>query len=229
MLLRRILIGFKLLELRRAHVLNNIIRLPLLEAEPQTLMAVILLIRLILVVLDLHEITVSGRRVQAQAHQAGDGSCLGNAAEGPGLLVLELDEVVVRSDHFVGLVDGGFEEFRQSKPLACHLVAVICVDELVVVDTVWGIAFDAVYCRLAAVECDDLGSVSRDRGRVVWVAHVIYECLSRWAQLDALRRVRLIVFACCCLSRFKLLSGRTRCVWKARVCAGCDVVMGRHI
>jgi hypothetical protein len=62
----------------------------------------------------------------------------------------------------------------------------------------------------------------------VWVEYVIHECLPRGAQLDALRRVGFVVFAGRCLPRFKLLSRRTRRVWKSRVRAGLDVVVRRH-
>lgn len=65
--------------------------------------------------------------------------------------------------------------------------------------------------------------------RKLWVAHVFYECLPRGAQLDALRRVGLVVFTCRCLSGLELLSRRTRRFWKPRVCAGLDIVVRRHI
>lgn len=145
-------------------MLNHIIRLPLLETKPQSLMTITLLIRLILVVLDLHKFAVSSRRIQAQAHETGDGGCLGDAAKGPGLLVLELDEVGVGADHFVAFVYGGAEEFGEGEPLPRHFVAVVGVDELVVVDAVGGVALYALDGRLAAVECDDLEHVNQVAG-----------------------------------------------------------------
>lgn len=57
----------------------------------------------------------------------------------------------------VGFVDGGVEEFGEREPLAGHFVAVVGVDELVVVDAVWGVAFYAGDGGLAGVEGDDLG------------------------------------------------------------------------
>lgn len=59
----------------------------------------------------------------------------------------------------VGFVDGGGEDFGKGEPLAGHFVAVVGVDELVVVDTVGGVAFDALDGGLAGVEGDDLGRV----------------------------------------------------------------------
>ena len=64
MLLTRTLIRLKLLHLRAVHVLHNLICLPFLEAKPQTLVRVVLVIRLILVVLDLDEVAVDGGWVE---------------------------------------------------------------------------------------------------------------------------------------------------------------------
>lgn len=119
-------------------------------------MAVIFLICLIFVILDLHKIAVLGCGVQAQTDEASDGGSLRDQPESPGLLVLELNHVVVGADDLVRLVDRGIEEFRQGKPLSCHFVAVVGVHELIVVDTVWSIAFYALNCGLARVEGDDL-------------------------------------------------------------------------
>jgi hypothetical protein len=156
MLLIRPFILFKLLQLRRIHMLDHIIRLPLLEAKTHTLMTIILVVGLVLVVLDLHKLAVLCRGIQAQRHQTGDCGGLGDEAEGPGLLVFELYHVVVGTDYLVGFVDGGFEEFGEGEPLACHFVAVVGVDELVVVDAVSCVAFHAFDGGLAGVEGDDL-------------------------------------------------------------------------
>ena len=47
-------------------MLRNIVRLPLLEAETNAFMRVILVVRLIFVVLDADEFTVFGRRVKRE-------------------------------------------------------------------------------------------------------------------------------------------------------------------
>jgi hypothetical protein len=60
----------------------------------------------------------------------------------------------------VGFVDGGVEEFGEREPLARHLIAVICVDELVVVYAVGCVAFYALDGGLAGVEGDDLWVLS---------------------------------------------------------------------
>jgi hypothetical protein len=110
MLLRCILISLKFLKLRRVHMLHHVISLPLLEAKPQPLMTVILIIGLILVILNLHEVAILGRRVQRQRDEPGDSRCLWDQTERPRLLVLELDELVVGADDLVRLVDAGVEE-----------------------------------------------------------------------------------------------------------------------
>lgn len=63
-LLPRALIRLKLLHLRAVHVLHNLICLPFLEAEPQTLVRIVLVIRLILVILDLDKVAVDGGWVE---------------------------------------------------------------------------------------------------------------------------------------------------------------------
>lgn len=72
------------------------------------------------------------------------------------MLVLELDDFVVGPDYLVPFVYGGIEEFGEREPLAGHLVAIVGVDELVVVDAVRCVAFYAGDGGLAAVEGDDL-------------------------------------------------------------------------
>ena len=103
-------------------------------------MTVILIIRLIFMILDLYEIAVDGPGIQTQTHQRIDRRRLGNYFERPALFVLELDQVFVVLDDFVALVDGGGEEFGQREPLPGHFVAVVGVDELVVVDAVGRVA-----------------------------------------------------------------------------------------
>ena len=54
------LVGLKLRHFRRVHMLHNRICLPLLEAETQTLMRIVLVICLVLVVFHLDELAVNG-------------------------------------------------------------------------------------------------------------------------------------------------------------------------
>lgn len=131
-------------------------------------MAVVLVISLILVVLHLDEIRVHGVRVEAERDQGVDGSRLGDDLESPGLLVLELDHVLVVADDFVALVFGVLEELGEGEPLAgwdlmlvaaamfqgcglglTHLVAIVGVHKLVIVDAVRGVAFHALDGGLA--------------------------------------------------------------------------------
>ena len=76
----------------------------------------------------------------------------GDDLESPGLGVLELDEIAVVDDDLVAFVVALLEEFGEGEPLAGHLVAVVGVDELVVVDAIGGVALDTVDCDVAAVE-----------------------------------------------------------------------------
>ena len=85
-LLTRPLIRLKLLHLGAVHVLHNLVRLPFLEAETQTLVRVVLIVRLILVVLDLDEVAVDGGRVQRQGDEGIDGGGFGNDFESPRLV-----------------------------------------------------------------------------------------------------------------------------------------------
>lgn len=133
-------------------------------------MAVVLVVGLILVVLDLNEIGVDSIRIQTQRDQRIDSGRLRDDLERPALLVLELDQVLVVLDHFVTLVLGLFEQLGEREPLSGHLVAVIGVDELVVVDAVTCVAFHTFDSRLAGVEGYD----------------VVDKSLSLWGELDAL-------------------------------------------
>ena len=64
MLFTRSLISLKLLHLGAVHLLHNLVCLPLLKTETETLMRVVLVIRLIFVVLDLDEVAVDGGWVE---------------------------------------------------------------------------------------------------------------------------------------------------------------------
>ena len=84
-LLPRAFIRFELLHLRAIHVLHHLIRLPFLEAEPQTLVRVVLVVRLVLVVLDLDEVAVDGGRVKRKRDERVDGGGFGDDFECPRL------------------------------------------------------------------------------------------------------------------------------------------------
>jgi hypothetical protein len=133
MLLSRILILNKRLNFLRIHMLHHLISSPLLNAKTHTFMTIILIIRLILMILHLDELAIHRPRIKTQAHQHTDRRRLRNQPKRPALLGLEPDEIAVVLHDLVFLIDGGVEEFRQSKPLPSHLVAVVDVDELVLV------------------------------------------------------------------------------------------------
>jgi len=59
-LLSSALVLLKVLDLVAVHVLDNVVGLPLLEAETSTLVRVVLVVGLVLVVLDLDEVRVNG-------------------------------------------------------------------------------------------------------------------------------------------------------------------------
>jgi hypothetical protein len=136
------------------------------------------------VVLDLHEFRVYSLRIQTQSHKSIDRSGFRNELECPRLLVLELDDFVVAADDLVAFVlgpgsvhqshailgegrhrelfdtcstlDSRFKQFRQSEPLARHLVAIIGVYELIIIDAVGRVAFYTLDRWLAGVEGDDV-------------------------------------------------------------------------
>jgi hypothetical protein len=153
-------------------------------------------------VLDLHKLRVYSLRIQTQRHKSINRRRFGNELESPRLLIFELDDFVVAADDLVALVLGPvhvvsiltsisstistqtafqdlrFEQLRQSKPLARHLVAIIGVDELVVVDTVGRVAFHTFDRWLAGVEGDDIVDESLTGGRegkaLAWVGSVVF-------------------------------------------------------
>lgn len=63
------------------------------------------------------------------------------------------------------IVNLRLEQLRKSKPLARHLIAVVGVHELIVVDAVRRVAFDAFDRWLAGVEGDDVVDESLAGGR----------------------------------------------------------------
>ena len=84
-LLPSILIRLKRLDLLTIHMLDHIIRLPLLKAKAQALVRVILVVRLILVILHLDEVRIDRRRVERQADERIDRRGFGIFGEDPGL------------------------------------------------------------------------------------------------------------------------------------------------
>lgn len=64
---------------------SNLISLPLLEAEPNTLVRVVLIVSLILVVLDADEIRVYGFWIKREGDESVDRGCFGNEFECPRL------------------------------------------------------------------------------------------------------------------------------------------------
>ena len=150
------LICLEQLHLLAIHVLHNVIRLPLLESKPKSLMRVILVIRLVLVILDLYEVAVYGRGIQRQRHNGIDGRRLRNAPERPALLVPELDQVPIVQHDLVAFVLRGVEQLGECEPLARHLVPVVRVHELVVVNAVRRVPLHPLHRRLARVQRDDI-------------------------------------------------------------------------
>lgn len=61
---RSSLVGLELGNLGAIHMLHHLIRLPLLEAEANALMRIVLVIRLVLVILDANEVGIDGRGIK---------------------------------------------------------------------------------------------------------------------------------------------------------------------
>ena len=108
----------------------------------------------------------------------------GDDLERPRLGVFELDEIAVVDDNLVTFVVALFEEFGEGEPLSGHLVAVICVNKLVVVDAIGRVALDAVDCYVAAVEGYDVvdealaGRGEREGLGWVWGVVIIWTSLA---------------------------------------------------
>lgn len=66
-------------------MLHNIVGLPLLETEPETLVGIIFIVGLVLVVFDLDEVGVLGGGIKGEGDKRVDGGGLGDEFEGPGL------------------------------------------------------------------------------------------------------------------------------------------------
>jgi hypothetical protein len=85
MLLPSTLICLKRSYLLRIHMLGHLIRLPLLERESQSLVAIILIICLVFVVLDADEVAMHCLGIQGKGDKCVDSGGFGNDLEGPGL------------------------------------------------------------------------------------------------------------------------------------------------
>lgn len=133
-------------------------------------MRIIFVVGLILVILDLDEVRINSIRVQAQRDEGVDSGSFGDDFERPALLILELDKILIVLDHLVALILRLFEELGKREPLSGHLVAVVGVDELVIVDAITCVSFHTFDGRLAGVEGYD----------------VVDKSLSLWGELDAL-------------------------------------------
>lgn len=159
-------------------MLHDLIRLPLLKAKPQPLMAIILIVRLVLVIFDLDEIAIHSSGIEGERDERVHHRGLGDDGEGPGLLVAELDEARLVLDDLVAVVGAVFEEFGQREPLPCHLVSVVGVHELVVVDAVRRVAAHFFDGGFAAVEVDDVVdeglACGREREGFAGVGRVVF-------------------------------------------------------
>lgn len=177
-LLRSPFILLEVSNLLRVHMLHYSIRLPLLEAKPKPLMAIILIVRLVLMILHLNKITIHGIRIQTQRDQGIDGSGLRNNLERPTLLVLELNQILLVLNDLIPLILACVEKFRQREPLACHLVAIVGVDELIIVYAVGCVPLNAANSRFAGVESDDVVDEGLTGGRELegfgWVWSVVF-------------------------------------------------------
>lgn len=82
-LLSSVLVTLEYLDLVHAHVLSDLISLPLLERETQAFMRIVLVICLILMVLDPHKIIVQGSWVEGEGNEGVYRCCLWNNLECP--------------------------------------------------------------------------------------------------------------------------------------------------
>lgn len=77
------LISLESLHLFSIHMLSHLVSLPLLEAKPNPLVRVILIICLVFVVLDLDKIRIDGVRVKRERNKRIDSRSLGDDLECP--------------------------------------------------------------------------------------------------------------------------------------------------
>ena len=128
-------------------------------------MTIVFAIRLVLMILDLNEVTINGIRIQGQRDQSVDYRSFVNSSKGPGLFILELNEIPVIFDDFIFDIMTVLEELRQCEPLTCHLVTVVCVNELIVVDTVRRVALDSFDSGLTGIQRNDIVNEGLSIGR----------------------------------------------------------------
>lgn len=83
MLLARALIRLKFLHLLTTHNLRHLISLPLFEAEPSALVAIVFVVLLVLVVFNLDDVTVDGGWVEREGDEGVHVCGFGNESESP--------------------------------------------------------------------------------------------------------------------------------------------------
>lgn len=108
------------------------------------------------------------------------------------LLIPKLNQPGLINHNLIAFVFAVLEQLRQGKPLSGHLVAIVGVDELIVVDTVGRVPLDALHRRLAAVEGDD----------------VVDEALTGGREGQAFTRVGRVVFGRVRLARLEVFARR---------------------
>lgn len=106
------------------------------------------------------------------------------------LFVPELDQTRLVDHDLIPLALARLEQFGQGEPLASHLVSVIGIDELIVVDAIWGITLDTLNGRLTAIESYD----------------VVDKALASWRKLEGLGWVGSVVFVRVGLANLELLA-----------------------
>lgn len=80
------------------------------------------------------------------------------------LFILKLNNLIIAPHGLVSFIHTRLKEFWQREPLACHLISISRIHELVVIDAVWCVAFYAIDGRLAGVEGEDVVDQSLTRG-----------------------------------------------------------------
>ncbi|KAK3172895.1 hypothetical protein OEA41_006221 [Lepraria neglecta] len=157
------------------------------------------------------KVAIDSRWVEAEADERVDGRRLGDAAKGPTLLILELDQVAVVDHDLVPLVDGRVEQLGQREPRPGHLPPVVRVYELVVVHAVRHVPLDALDGRLAACgQRDwDRGVNCRFGGKRLTVEgqDVVHQALASRGELEGFASVGFPVFSGGGLADLELLAG----------------------
>jgi len=155
---------------------------------------IVFVVGLVLVIFDLDEVGVDSCWVQRKRDESVDSCRLRNGREeGPGLLIPELDQSRLILHNLIPLTLARLEQLRQSKPLPCHLVSIVRIDELIIVNAVRRVSLHALNGRLAAIEGED----------------VVDKGLTGWRQWERLGGIGSIVFGWMGLAGLEVL---TRCV-----------------